>query len=242
MKQKKRVKSGWMMALLMLAGALLGGGAALWGVSNRESVTAGLEWLLDGFTLAAPFAALALAVCCVPYLALQCRRAQGQAARLSPEDDEGATALLRRADRLVGLLEGAFMLVMVLGMAGVCGIAPGRTIGGLPAAAALLGMTAAYTWLLRRLVGLMQRLAPEKKGDTYSFRFSKDWYQSCDEAERQAIGFASYQALMRVQSVTLWLLAACTLLGVVAGTGPLPVLVTGALWCTMKFSMLHRGS
>ena len=64
--------------------------------------------------------------------------------------------------------------------------------------------------LQQKLVDLAKQLNPEKEGSVYDTRFQKKWFESCDEAERAAIGqcaFKAYQAMVMVCMV-LWVVFA----------------------------------
>lgn len=51
-----------------------------------------------------------------------------------------------------------------------------------------------------------KKIAPEKKGDPLSFSFNKDWFESCDEAEKIKIGQASYESFKVTRLVGFCLL------------------------------------
>ena len=88
----------------------------------------------------------------------------------------------------------------------------------------------------KKTVDQVKKLNPEKKGNTLDMHFQKDWMDSCDEAERQAIGQAAMAAMKTVSTVclALWLL---TSLGCFFfGTGLLPVFCVVAVWLAQSVS------
>ena len=93
--------------------------------------------------------------------------------------------------------------------------------------------------LQARTVGAVKRIYPEKRGNVFDTKFQKDWYQSCDEAERQQIGQCSYQAF-RVTggAFSLAMLAVC-LLALFQLTSPGYILLVGALWLVQQFSYIY---
>ena len=106
-------------------------------------------------------------------------------------------------------------------------IAPVLFFGGL---AAFLVSLFAPVRLQQKLMELTKRLNPEKKGSVYDTKFQKKWYDSCDEAERAAIGqcaFKAYQAMCRV-CLGLW--AVFALGGMFFDWGFLPALAVCVVW------------
>ena len=106
-------------------------------------------------------------------------------------------------------------------------IAPVLFFGGL---AAFLVSLFAPVRLQQKLMELTKRLNPEKKGSVCDTKFQKKWYDSCDEAERAAIGqcaFKAYQAMCRV-CLGLW--AVFALGGMFFDWGFLPALAVCVVW------------
>lgn len=101
----------------------------------------------------------------------------------------------------------------------------------------VLGMV----WIMcvsNRVVKLVQRINPEKRGNILDTKFHKQWMASCDEAETQMVyqcGFRAYRAGTAV-CMALWVLTLLAQLW--AGTGLFPVLCVGAIWLVMTMSYL----
>ena len=57
-------------------------------------------------------------------------------------------------------------------------------------------------------VELNKKINPEKKGNALDFNFSKDFYNSCDEAQKIIIGEVCYKSFMITSSILLWTLVA----------------------------------
>lgn len=84
--------------------------------------------------------------------------------------------------------------------------------------------------LQQRLVDLTKRMNPEKQGSVYDTKFQKKWFESCDEAERAAIGqcaFKAYQAMGRACMV-LWMVFA--LGGMFFDWGFTPAMAVCVIW------------
>ena len=63
-------------------------------------------------------------------------------------------------------------------------------------------------FLTNKLTKMIKELNPEKKGDTYSTSFSKEWLNSCDEAEKLDIyksGWYSFKNTVIIGDVLLFL-------------------------------------
>ena len=87
----------------------------------------------------------------------------------------------------------------------------------------------------------MQRtkaIFPEKQGDPLSSRFQKDWYQSCDEAERQQMGQCSYRAFQATGKGFLLVMVGMCLLSCFQLVQPTWALVVGGLWLLQQMTYL----
>lgn len=84
-------------------------------------------------------------------------------------------------------------------------------------------------FIQRACVNLIKKINPEKKGDTLSVNFSKEWEQSMDEAQKLMLFEAGYRTykVMNIALLVTWMV--CTL-GILFGMGLLPSLIVSALW------------
>lgn len=80
------------------------------------------------------------------------------------------------------------------------------------------------------IVKATKELNPEKRGHILDTKFQKDWYSSCDEAERQMIGRAAYKSMQATGTAYSFVFLACVLLAMALPIGPWPFLVIGVLW------------
>ncbi len=105
-----------------------------------------------------------------------------------------------------------------------------------------MGLAIVYLTLLIVLeVKAVQRtkfIFPEKQGDPLSSRFQKDWYQSCDEAERQRMGQCSYRAFQATGKGFLLVMVGMCLLSVFQLVQPAWALVVGGLWLLQQMTYL----
>jgi len=95
---------------------------------------------------------------------------------------------------------------------------------------------AACIVIQRKDVELEKKINPEKKGDTLDSRFQKDWYDSCDEAEKIYIGKCAYKSYL----TTTYALVFAWIISLVSidlfDTGILPVILVCGIWLVQTAS------
>jgi len=87
-----------------------------------------------------------------------------------------------------------------------------------------------FFYMQKKIVDFEKIMNPEKKGSLYDFKFSKKWYESFDEAERNQVGIASYKAIIIVTKTCLIMIATLMFLGMVLEITILPLLSVSVLW------------
>ncbi len=90
-----------------------------------------------------------------------------------------------------------------------------------------------------RTVKIAKEYAPEKKGSVYDMKFHEVWYESCDEAERQLIGDASYKTFRFMNSVFSTFETATVVVGMFIPIGFLCAFFIGILWLIMNCYYTH---
>ena len=196
----KTVKFVLMILASMVVGGVLGFGVIWFGM---DGLTADMvEKLENSLALGVPVVqALAILVCSLT-AASYMKRARRLAAALDAGDEDQAEPALRAADTAINLLEMQQMLVMFLLPLSV-------TKMGLSLLASSLLVVVSMPLVILgqgRIVDFIRRINPEKRGDVRDLKFNKEWYNSCDEAERQKIGRASYRTVLATQMVLVALL------------------------------------
>lgn len=78
---------------------------------------------------------------------------------------------------------------------------------------------AAMILMQRAAVNLQKKMSPEKQGSVFDLRFQKKWENSCDEAERQRIGNASFAAFKATMLTCMVLWVVTLLLSTVTSIG-----------------------
>lgn len=122
---------------------------------------------------------------------------------------------------------------------GLAFISAGEAPTWMLSAAGLL--VAAMVWavaLQAKIVSATKAIYPEKRGNVFDTRFQKDWYNSCDEAERQQIAQCSYRSFRTTTNALAAATVVLCLLAMFGAATPFSVLVVGALWLVQQLSYL----
>ena len=225
--------------LLMIASALTGAFISIFMLGRENGVQEVAQQISGGLILAGPWLlAAGLVPCAVAhglYLA-----GQKAAARADEDDDAFETA-----NRRLSLSMAFSAVVMPWMMLTICLALPAVNVIAnnvfVVAVVPLLLVEIAWSYGLQAVVvRAMQRLAPEKRGNVFDTRFQKDWYASCDEAERQRIGECGYHTYLTMTKIYPFTLAAALLAVMYGGASVLWAVVLGGLWLTQTLSYLLR--
>ena len=245
-RKEKKVYLRFALTMLLCAalGAVAGAGMVMVGKDlletsrslNEVLASFGLWWFVPGYLLLAVSTAY---------------HVWGKALLPQALEEDGA---FREADRrlcLALILSGAAMvwLFIALGISIQADWETGHAmflgsqvlrVGGKTQALLLFGsLTVQLVWITVLQVVIIKAtkvIHPEKQGNVLDSKFQKDWYQSCDEAERQQIGECSYFAF-RVMSVVFPLvMLALVLLATNGMAQPAWILLVGGLWMVQQMS------
>lgn len=237
-RQREQVQKGTYVkfALILICCALLGAGASIVVMDQFDALLQAGDlvnaWLP---TLGVAMFAAGFVFCAVG--TWLCARGSALVAR-AQEDD----AAFEEADRLLciaGILSSAGMPWEIVAM-GVA--APLLSMGGqwMILFGAFIVQMAWIIVLQAKTIGAVKRLMPEKRGNVFDVNFRKDWYASCDEAEKQRIAECSYFTF-RVMNGVYAAAAILIFMGTAAGFfQPLVMLLVGVLWLTHIMSYLCR--
>lgn len=225
--------------LLMIASALTGAFISIFLFGREDGLLQLTRRVSDGLILAGPWLlALGLVPCAVAHGLY--RSALKVAARADEDDDAFETA-----NRRLSLSMAFSAVVMPWMMLTICLALPSVNVIAnnvfVVAVVPLLLVEIAWSCGLQAVVvRAMQRLAPEKRGNVFDLRFQKDWYASCDEAERQRIGECGYHTYLTMTKIYPFTLAAALLAVMYGGASVLWAVVLGGLWLTQTLSYLLR--
>ena len=225
--------------LLMIASALTGAFISIFLFGREDGLLQLTRRVSDGLILAGPWLlALGLGPCAVAH---ELYRSALKAAARADEDDDA----FETANRRLSLSMAFSAVVMPWMMLTICLALPSVDVlannAFVVAVVPLLLVEIAWSYGLQAVVvRTMQRLAPEKRGNVFDLRFQKDWYASCDEAERQRIGECGYHTYLTMTKIYPFTLLAALLAIMYGGASVLWAVVLGGLWLTQTLSYLLR--
>lgn len=81
-----------------------------------------------------------------------------------------------------------------------------------------------------RYVKAIQKIYPDKKGDPASMKFRKQWLESCDEAEKEAIYQSSYKTYLTIMKMIPILFIIAMFSHFVWNTGIMAIVMVGVIW------------
>lgn len=225
--------------LLMIASALTGALISIFLLGQENGVQGIARQISDRLIQAGPWLLAAGLVPCAVAQGLYCS-ARKAAARADEDDDAFETA-----NRRLGLSMAFSAMVMPWIMLTVCLAVPAvnvlASVWLAMAVVPLLLVELAWSYGLQAaVIRAMQRLAPEKRGNVFDLHFQKDWYTSCDEAERQRIGECSYHTYIIMTSIYPFALLVTLLAVMYGGANVLWAVLLGGLWLTQTLTYLLR--
>ena len=94
------------------------------------------------------------------------------------------------------------------------------------------------TILQYQIVEQTKTILPEKRGNVLDSKFQKEWYSSCDEAEKQIIGEACYISYKTMNMVYPILFAIMIFVCSLYDLSPFIFLMVGVLWLIQILSYL----
>ncbi len=209
---------------ILLLSALIGGVlGVVMGVAGAtslpEKITAGIYTFLQTVT---PWSILVLTLLLLGPALMQYRSAKKQFAAWDGEDEETmdkAEEKLTWSLLLAGLNMIANLFFFGIGVAAMD--LQSRLQYGVLFLSFLLSF-AAIVIMQQKVVDLVRKMNPEKKGSVYDTKFQKKWLESCDENEQRQIGQASGKAFRAVNNTCMFLWLALVVLGIIFDIGVLP--------------------
>lgn len=224
-------------ALIMLGAAAFGGVLGfLSGWMGRSSAVDFAVEALDYFvSTVIPWLIPAASLVLLAAAVWQYRRAKRLFEEWDGEEEEHIDQAERRLNWVLLLVTATMVLNFFMLSASPYSQLP---YGALASAAVFLLIIAAVLVMQQKTVDLTRRMNPEKRGSVYDVNFQKKWLESCDEAEKQQIGQASYRAYRAAGQacVTLWV--ALLLLDIEFDVGVLPSFVALLLWGILQVSYI----
>ena len=232
---KKTTKRNLKFALMLLFWAFVGGIASIVLQFNTVNFQEGSQslryFLLDNVTILFLIAILPLIIATV---AIQ--KAKGKAKNafsLSDDDFESANKFLSLALSISSLM---------LPWGFVClGLSIGHNVNALQFSFFwdFLLFIAEMAWIgiiQYRAVEATKLIFPEKRGNILESKFQKEWYASCDEAEKQTIGEACYRSYKTMNTVYPILFAVLICCSTIFEISLYVYILVGLLWAIQLLS------
>lgn len=227
----------WKFIILLFIGAIIGGTAGVmmgfledYMAANELSFPELLS-LVQG-SMVIPFRYITMASGAIFWIASECFY------RKARKIQKESTDLDEDYDRIDDALNISLLLANVMAIMNF--ICAGIGFYCLPCAEDMVSFVITISFFLLYVYGSfhMQHVAvnmakemnPEKKGSLYDKKFKKQWYDSCDEAERRQIGIASYHTVQVTGIVCMVFMLIFMMLGMVIEIGLLPMLVPAFIW------------
>lgn len=92
-------------------------------------------------------------------------------------------------------------------------------------------------WSVRQ-VKLQQKLDPTKKGDPTSTKFTEQWVESCDEAEKEVIYRSAFKSYLMLSKWIPMMMVVTMISHLLWNTGVMAVVVVGIVWMVLNVSYL----
>lgn len=215
-------------AVVLVICGLIGGTAGYAAISNQLSVQDLSQWANQMLSAPGPwwFAPGLLLLSASTSFYIRGRRLLPQA----KEDDEvfpRVNLTLGRAMFLANLSTVFMFLAMALSYSASWGLVW-----------SVLLSVVHLVWVMTmnaRIVAATKQISPEKQGNVFDFKFQQDWYESCDEAERQQTAQCSYQSFKVMTTIFPIVMAVLALLATIDLVAPTYSLLVGALWLVQQF-------
>ncbi len=80
------------------------------------------------------------------------------------------------------------------------------------------------------IVKQIQKLNPEKQGNVLDSKFHKEWFESCDEAEKAQIGHAAYKSYRATSLAIVGAMLIAIFISMMTPTGPLAAMLVCGVW------------
>ena len=101
-------------------------------------------------------------------------------------------------------------------------------------------ITFTTTAVQSKVVKLDKVMSPEKKGNPLDMKFHKEYYDSCDEAEKDLIGRASYKSYVATTMAIIAALVICIIMSAFTPIGAIPSMLLVFVWFVQTYTFLKE--
>ena len=119
-----------------------------------------------------------------------------------------------------------------------------RGVIGLPSLvsmAVFLVLLIGGSFLQNAIIKQVQKLNPEKKGNVLDSKFHREWFDSCDEAEKAQIGHAAYKSYRATSNAIVGAVLIAVFVSMMTPVGPLPAVLVCGIWA-VQFSAYTKAA
>ena len=176
------------------------------------------------------------------------RKAGMLGSRLTDAEDEEGDQLDYEIEKITAAAQAVLMVIAFLSIVIVSTGYSIKYIKTLDEAELIGGLMAAFLTFVViyiyhgywgvRLIKLQQKLDPAKKGDPASAKFTEQWVESCDEAEKELIYQSAYRSYLVIRNVIPMLLLVSMLAHLMWNTGIMAVFCIGLIWMIQTVTYL----
>lgn len=226
-------KAGFLqMGLMMLIGAVIGGGGSMLLFLYGESLQEGLKGLACSISRFSSTALMLLSVSSCLISTILVLRARKKYKLWDGEEEEQAEQIEKSYELYQAVM--SFLSVFGICLSGIV-ISDMYRNYSMANNHALLCCAAATLWILLamdRMVKYRKKLNPEKKGNIFSWNYDKEWLASCDERERMQVFRAGYAVYVKSNILYLIIFICLILTSIIFDLGIAPFLVLLVIWCS----------
>lgn len=87
-----------------------------------------------------------------------------------------------------------------------------------------------------RVIKMEQKRNPDRKGDPASMKFTEEWVESCDEAEKELIYQSAYKTYVTLSRWVPILMVAAMLMNLLWNTGITAIVFMGVVWLVLSLT------
>ena len=168
-------------------------------------------------------------------------------ARMKTADDDEHDALDYTMEKTSAIITGINTALMALSFLLLSLVCSADYTAAAPSGIGILGGVIVFLlfviysgfWSVR-FVKLHQKIDPDKKGDPASRRFTEQWVESCDEAEKELIYQSAYKCYLLLSKSLPILIAVAMMTHLIWDTGIAAVFFICLIWLMMTGTYLKN--
>lgn len=167
--------------------------------------------------------------------------------QMKTADDDEHDALDYTMEKTSAIINGVITVLMALAFLLLSLVSSADYIEAVPSGTGILwGVLIFFLFIIYngfwsvRFVKLHQKIDPDKQGDPASRRFTEQWVESCDEAEKELIYQSSYKCCLLLSKSLPILIAVAMMTHLIWDTGIAAVFFICLIWLMMTGTYLKN--